>query len=77
MKRTTFVLRLSLILLVCLGAVAAVSPASGAGNRCTDRCADVYRLKKDACKLIPYKHERHRCEDAAKRAKNECKRRCR
>lgn len=77
MKRATVLFRLSLVWLVCLGTFAAVSPASGAGNRCTDRCADVYRLRKDTCKLIPYKHERHTCEDAAKRAKDECKRRCR
>jgi hypothetical protein len=77
MKTFMFAFRWSLVMFVCLGTVAAVSPASGAGNRCTDRCANIYRLKKDACKLIPYKHERHRCEDRAKRAKEECKRRCR
>ena len=77
MKGANAVFKLSLVLMICLGAFATVSPATGAGNRCTDRCADVYRLKKEACKLVPYKRERHRCEDAAKRAKNECKRRCR
>jgi hypothetical protein len=77
MMKATLVLRWSLMLLVCVGTFSALSPASEAGNHCTDRCADVYHLKKDACKLIPYKHERHRCEDAAKRAKNECKHRCR
>jgi hypothetical protein len=76
-KRTSFLLRLSLALIVCLGAVSAVSPASAGGNRCTDRCADRYRYRKDVCKAIPFKRERHRCEDAAKRAKDECKRRCR
>ena len=75
MKR--IVLRASLALLVCLSASAAITPASAAGNRCTDRCADRNRLRKDACRAIPYKRERHRCEDAAKRAKDECKRRCR
>ena len=75
-KRTRIIPRLSLALLVCLMMLAAAGPTSEAGNRCTDRCADVYRLKKDACKLIPYKRERHRCEDAAKRAKKECKHRC-
>jgi hypothetical protein len=77
MKPMRVIRSLSLSLLVCLVMIVAAVPTSEAGNRCTDRCADVYRLKKDACKLIPYKHERHRCEDAAKRAKNECKRRCR
>jgi hypothetical protein len=76
MKRTMVVLRSSFVLLVCLGALSMVSPAS-AGNRCTDRCADRYRFRKDACKAIPYKRARHRCEDSAKRAKDECKRRCR
>ena len=77
MKKATFVLRWSLMLLVCLGTFLAMGPPSEAGNHCKDRCDDVYRLKKDACKLLPYKHERHRCEDRAKRAKNECKHRCR
>jgi hypothetical protein len=77
MKPMRVIRGLSLSLLVCLVMIGTAVPTSEAGNRCTDRCADVYRLKKDACKLIPYKHERHRCEDAAKRAKNECKRRCR
>ena len=77
MKKATFVLRWSVMLLVCLGMFLAMGQLSEAGNHCTDRCADVYRVRKDACKLIPYKHERHRCEDAAKHAKNECKHRCR
>ena len=76
MKRTSVFLRFGLALIVCLGTLAAVGPASARGNRCTDRCAEVARFKKDGCKLIPYKNERHRCEDAVKRAKNECKRRC-
>lgn len=77
MKKSMFALRWGLMLFICLGTVAAVSPASGAGNRCTDKCADIYRFKKNACKLIPFKHERHRCEDRAKRAKKDCKHRCR
>ena len=77
MKRTSVFLRFGLALIVCLGTLAAVNPASARGNRCTDRCADRYRFRKDACKAIPFKRERHRCEDAAKRAKDECKRRCR
>ena len=46
------------------------------GNRCTDHCADNYRIKKDACDLIPLKHERKICERRAKEAKNDCKHRC-
>jgi hypothetical protein len=76
MERTTVVLRLSLAFLVCLGMFAGASPAV-AGNRCKDRCNDVYRLRKDVCKAIPLKHERHSCEKAAQRAKDNCKRRCR
>jgi hypothetical protein len=75
MKR--IILRMSLVILVCLGTSAAISPTSAAGNHCTDRCAERYRYRKDACKAIPYKRGRQRCEDAAKRAKEECKRRCR
>jgi hypothetical protein len=74
MKR--IILRASLALLFCLGASAGISPASAAGNNCTDRCADRYRVRKDACRLIPYKHERKHCEESAKRAKDECKDRC-
>ena len=77
MKRSSVVLRLSLAFLVFMGTFAALSPASVAGNRCKDRCNEVYRLRKDVCRAIPLKHERHSCEKAAKRAKDECKRRCR
>ncbi len=77
MKRVTVMLRLTLVSLICLGTFSTVSPASGAGNRCTDRCADIYKVKKDACKLIPFKSERKICERRAKEAKDDCKRRCR
>jgi hypothetical protein len=77
MKRTTFVLRLSLVLLVCLGTFGAVGPAANARNRCKDRCNDAYQLKKDACKLIPLKGERHLCEKRVKRSKDDCKHNCR
>ena len=50
---------------------------AGGGNRCTDRCADAYKVKKQACKLIPLKTERKICERRAKEAKNDCKHRCR
>jgi hypothetical protein len=34
-------------------------------------------LRKDICKAIPYKRQRHSCEDAAKHVRDECKRQCR
>ena len=77
MKRTSFVLRGSLILFVCLGAFVAAGPASAARNDCKDRCKDRYNLRKDICKAIPYKRQRRSCEDAAKHVRDECKRRCR
>ena len=77
MKRTRVVLRLSLAFLLLLGTFAALSPASVAGNRCKDRCNEAYHLRKDVCRAIPLKHERHSCEKAAKRAKDNCKHRCR
>ena len=77
MKRTKLILSSFLLFLVLLGGFSAVNSASGGGNRCTDRCADRYRIEKDACKSIPFKHERHLCEDVAKRKKKECKHRCR
>ena len=76
-QRRAMVLRWSLAFILCLGTFSAMSPATLAGNRCKDRCNDVYKLEKRACKAIPLKHERHSCEDAAKRAKNNCKHRCR
>lgn len=75
--KTMFVLRFSLLLLICLGTFSFVGPAANAGNRCKDRCNDAYRLRKDTCKLIPYKPERKRCEKNAKRAKDDCKHHCR
>ncbi len=71
------ILRWSLAFILSLGTFAARCPATVAGNRCKDRCNDVYHRRKDVCKLIPLKYERHRCEDGAKRAKDNCKRGCR
>ena len=76
-QRRARVRRWSLAFILCLGTFAAMSPATLAGNRCKDRCNDVYKLEKRACKAIPLKHERHSCEDSAKHAKDNCKRRCR
>lgn len=68
-----------MLTLVCLGTWLSFGSvgAAGGGNRCTDRCADVFRVKKDACRLIPLKHERKICERRAKEAKKDCKHRCR
>jgi hypothetical protein len=49
---------------------------SEAGNRCTDHCADRYKVEKDACKLIPLKTERKICERRWKEVKDDCKHRC-
>ena len=76
-KSISIVLRLSFAVLLCLGTFAAVNPTSIAGNRCKDKCNDVYRLRKDVCKAIPLKNERKACEKATKRAKDDCKHRCR
>jgi hypothetical protein len=76
-KRASFALRWILVLLVCLGTFAVTSPASNARNQCKDRCKERYNLRKDVCKAIPYKSQRHSCENAAKRARDECKHRCR
>jgi hypothetical protein len=72
------VLRWSLAIILSLGTFAAIGPPSvAARNHCKDHCADRYNLRKDWCKSIPYKNERHRCENAAKHAKDECKHECR
>jgi hypothetical protein len=53
------------------------SVSAGGGNRCSDHCADRFKVQKDACKLIPLKTERKICERRAKEAKDDCKHRCR
>ena len=77
MKLTRVVPRLVIALMICLGAFVVPSMASGAGNRCKDVSNDAYRLRKDVCRAIPLKHERKSCEQSAKRAKDDCKHRCR
>jgi hypothetical protein len=49
---------------------------SEAGNRCSDHCADRYKVEKDGCKLIPIKGERKICERRLKEMKADCKHRC-
>ena len=65
----------SVIGVVMLLGAGATSEAGG--NRCTDRCADRYKVRRDACRLIPFKTERKICERRAKEAKEDCKHRCR
>ncbi len=77
MKRIKVFTKLSLPLLICLGLIGAAGSSTEARSRCKDKCKDVYRLKRDACKAIPFKHERHSCERAAKHSKKECERKCR
>jgi len=69
----------SLALLFVIGSVIwlGAETTSEAGNRCTDHCADNYKIAKDACRLIPFKTERKICERRAKEAKEDCKHRCR
>jgi hypothetical protein len=77
MKRTKSIVSWTLsVLVLLLGLSAPTFAVRHGGNRCTDRCADNYRIKKDACRLIPLKHERKICERRAKDAKNDCKHRC-
>jgi len=71
------VLKGSWTIILCLGIFAAMGQPTVAKNRCKDRCNDRYHLRKDLCKSIPLKYERHRCENAAKRGKDNCKRDCR
>jgi hypothetical protein len=70
-------LRLSLAFILLLGTFVSTGAAMVPSNRCKDRCDEVYRVKKDICRAIPLKHERKLCEKSAKRAKDDCKHRCR
>ncbi len=59
--KTRIVLSVALLLLFCFGLWTSSSvSAGGGGNRCTDHCADAYKVKKDVCKLIPFKNKRKR-----------------
>ena len=66
----------ALVLALLAGLPATTFAVRHGGNRCTDRCADRYKIKKDACDLIPLKHERKICERRAKEDKKGCKHRC-
>ena len=76
MKQARLFVSSSLLALVLLAGLPATTFARHGGNRCTDHCADRYKIKKDACDLIPLKHERKICERRAKEEKNDCKHRC-
>ena len=75
MKQARLIVSASLFVLLAGLPVTTLAVHHGA-NRCTDHCADRYRIKKDACDLIPLKHERKICERRAKEDKNDCKHRC-
>lgn len=78
MKQVKSIVSSSVLLLVLLLGLSVPGFAARrhGGSRCTDHCADTYRVKKDACDLIPLKHERKICERRAKEAKKDCKHRC-
>ena len=78
MKRKSLFFRLGLALFFCLSTLPAVTRASGAvpGNRCKDRCHEVYRRRREECRSLR-RHEKRRCEERAKDARDECRRRCR
>jgi hypothetical protein len=76
MNSKTTLLRVSFAFILFLATTAIMGPAAIAKNHCKDRCNDNYHLRKDFCRSIPLKHERHTCEDAAKHAKDNCKHHC-
>jgi len=76
MKQVRLVVGSGLSVLILIAGLSTTTFARRHGSRCTDHCADSYHVKKDACGLIPFKHERKICERRAKEAKNDCKHRC-
>jgi len=74
-QKQGMILRWVLVFILNLGTIASATAATAPSNRCKDRCAEVYRVKKDLCRSIPLKHERKLCEKAAKRSKYDCKHR--
>ena len=82
MRITLFIksiLLLGIFVIAMLAGPASIAPESLAagGNRCTDHCADRYKIAKDGCRAIPFKTERKICERRAKEVKEDCKHRCR
>lgn len=76
MKLVCVIKGLGLAGLLVVVMLLAAQPTSQAGNRCTDHCADRYKIARDACRLIPLKTERKICERRLKEVKEDCKRRC-
>lgn len=78
MKQKHVFLRFSAALLFCLSTFVTLSPASAAvpGNRCKDRCNDVYHRRMDECRGLR-RGEKRQCEARAKGERDECKHRCR
>jgi len=76
MKQVRMIVSSGVSVLILLAGMSATTFARHGGSRCTDRCADRYRMKKDACEMIPLKHERKICERRAKESKNDCKHTC-
>ncbi len=78
MKSANLCLRFALAVLFCLSSFAVLNPASAAprGNRCKDRCNEIFHRRKDECKSLR-RWERRRCEQRAKNDRDECRRHCR
>ena len=77
MNRIRLTVSSGFLMLLLIGMPLTTDAARSRKSRCTDRCADTYHIKKDACRMIPFKTERKICERRAKEAKNDCKHRCR
>ena len=76
--KTRIVSCVAALFVFCAGLwIAGSAVSAGGGNRCSDHCADRFKVQKDACKLIPLKTERKICERREKEAKDDCKHRCR
>jgi hypothetical protein len=77
MKQIRLIVSSTFLFVLLVGLPLTTDAARSRKSRCTDRCADNYRMKKDACRMIPFKTERKICERRAKEAKKDCKHRCR
>ena len=75
--KTRIVSCVAALFVFCAGLWIAGSVVSAGGSRCTDHCADRYKVAKDACRIIPFKTERKICERRAKEVKQDCKHQCR
>ena len=76
MKQIRLIVGSSFLLVLLTGLPVTTDAARSRKSHCTDRCADTYHVKKDACRMIPFKTERKICERRAKETKNDCKHRC-